>query len=428
MMPDILVIGAGIAGLAAARQLNANFKVTVLEGRDRAGGRIQTDRSLDFPLDLGAGWIHGIQKNPIGKLAKRLQLHLIPTDYEEMRLYDRAGKPYKDKHLDKSWSQFKKVIKQTKKWGKKRDADLSIASGLEWILAKQDLSHRQRQLLDWWIASEIAIETGSELEDLSLWYWDEDEEFGGDDYIIADGYDRLIQHLATGVDIQFQQRVIAIHYNDRRVDVQTERAVFQADAVVVTLPLGVLKAGHCTFDPPLETSKQGAIARLAMGTLNKIVLQFPRVFWDEDCELIGYAPPVEPGWFEFLNLYPSLHRPVLVALVGGNCARTLESQSDRQVAETAMRVLRQSYGTSIPDPNATIVTRWNRDPFSLGAYSQIPVGGTMRDRNLLAKPVANRLFFAGEATSSPYPATVHGAFLSGVREAERIERLERIGG
>lgn len=420
---SILVIGAGIAGLAAARELKSSgFNVIVLEGRDRIGGRIHTDRKLGIPLDLGAQWIHGINKNPIGKLARDFQLRIQPTDYDNTETYGINGKPIAETELNNAESLYEQITQQAKSRAENLDKDISIAEGIRRLFESKKLQPQLEKLVKWYFNSEIVVETGTDLETLSLWEWDEDEAFSGNDYLFPNGYDQIIQNLAKGLEIRLQQQVLEIQSDNQGVSVKTERGNFLADAAVITLPLGVLKADKIKFSPPLPENKRAAINRLDMGVLNKVGLKFPRIFWPENYDMLGYVSPQEKDFSEFLNLRRYHQVPVLVALTGGSFARSLEQLSDEAVAEKAMKLLRRVHGNSIPNPDAVVKTKWASDPFSLGSYSTVLVGGKGSDRTALAAPLGNRLFFAGEATSREYPATVHGAFLSGLREAERIRK------
>jgi monoamine oxidase len=136
--------------------------------------------------------------------------------------------------------------------------------------------------------------------------------------------------------------------------------------------------------------------------------------------MIGYLSDKENAFLEFLNFRRYTSAPVLIGLVAGEFARSLESLSEEEIAERVMEQLWQIHGDDIPEPEAVVKTHWASDPFSLGSYSIMPPGSTSRDRKTLAESVADVLFFAGEATSSDYPATVHGAFLSGIQAAEEI--------
>ncbi|HEY9666370.1 MAG TPA: FAD-dependent oxidoreductase [Coleofasciculaceae cyanobacterium] len=420
-MADILIIGAGIAGLAAARHLvKQGFDVTILEGRDRMGGRIYTDRTMGLPIDLGASWIHGIKKNPIGKLVRDFKIHVVPTDFDNIQIYGTDGKPLSNKKVDRGESLYKNLIHEAKSLSENLDKNISISDAIHYLLNREILETEQENIVKWFLNSEIVLDSGADLDELSLWEWDEDEEFGGKDYLFLDGYDALVQRLAQNIDIRLSHPVSVVEYTQEGVWVESDRNRFKADAVVVTLPLGVLKSEAVTFSPPLPEAKQIAIAHLSMGVLNKVVLQFPQAFWPEDYDMIGYLSSQDDDLLEFLNYRRYTSAPVLVGLVAGRLARHLESLSEGEVAERVMKQLCRVHGKRIPEPEAVVKTHWATDPFSLGSYSLIPPGATSRDREILAAPLQDVLFFAGEATSREYPATVHGAFLSGIQAAKHI--------
>ena len=219
-----------------------------------------------------------------------------------------------------------------------------------------------------------------------------------------------------------QQKVNAIEYGNKGVLVKTDQGNFQADAAIITLPLGVLKSGNITFSPPLPKNKQVAIDRLNMGVLNKVVLKFPRAFWQQNYDVLGYVSGQSKDFSEFLNWGHYTPAPVLIALTGGSFASSLELISETEVGERVMKLLRKLYGNSVPNPESVLRTKWGTDPFAFGSYSTVPVGSKGNYRSILAAPIGQRLFFAGEATSREYPSTVHGAFLSGIREADRITK------
>lgn len=420
---NIIIIGAGIAGLAAARQLKSSgFEVTVLEGKNRIGGRIYTDKSLGLPIDLGAAWIHGINKNPIAKLAQDFKINIQKTNYDNIYLYGSNGKRLNEAEIASSYALFQKVIRQAKEMSEKLDRDISVAEAVKRILSKEKLVPQQQNNLRWQLNSNLVVETGTDLENISMWEWNEDEAFGGDDCLFPGGCDQIIQSLAQGIDVKLQQKVIAIEYGKQAVSVKTEKGNFQGDAAIVTLPLGVLKSGNINFSPALPQNKRAAIERLNMGVLNKVVLKFPKVFWQQNYDMLGYASAKAQDFSEFINWQHYTGAPVLIALTGGSFARSLELVSETEVGDRVMQLLRNLYGNSIPNPEAVLRTKWGADPFAFGSYSTMPVGAKGSDRTFLAEPVAKRLFFAGEATSPEYPATVHGAFLSGIREAQRIAK------
>lgn len=419
----ILVIGAGIAGLAAARELKRRgFEVAILEGRDRIGGRIWTDRSLGgVPVDLGASWIHGHVGNPVTQLAEEFKVRMLTSDYEDYDLYDADGKLVSQSKVDVIWLDFETFLKDMENLGESIESDITMAEALRRVTSGKKFSDEDKRFLNWCLAS-ASVEAGAEMEELSQRYSQEDEEFDGDEKIFPDGYDQIIAGLSQDLEFKLNQKVRRIEQKNDRVVVTTEKDSFEADRVLVTLPLGVLKADTVEFSPPLPEAKRKAIERLGMGVLNKVVLQFEEPFWPEKKDFLSYASN-EAGQFpEFMNVYGYERSPILVALTGGNFARAIEKKSEEEVIREAQDVLRKIYGSKVSKLQAYRITRWASDPFSGGAYSHVPLGATPADYDALAEPVDQRVFFAGEATHRKYPGTVHGAFLSGIREAERIAK------
>ncbi|MBK9745325.1 MAG: FAD-dependent oxidoreductase [Chloroflexi bacterium] len=417
----ILVIGAGIAGLAAARRLQtAGYAVIVLEGRDRIGGRVWTDYTLGLPLDLGAAWIHGIDGNPIYDLARQWGIVTSVTDFDASAVYYGA-----DELTDEDYAEVEAVVEELYDELEALKADLdedkSVGAAVEELLADYgDLSARVLASVRWTIMSEIGLEMGEDLTNLSLWAWDEDEALSGDDVVFPGGYRQIVERLAEGLDIRLGQVVTALYHDGAGVEVETSSGVFVADRVIVTLPLGVLQRGLVAFDPPLPTAKQTAIDRMAMGSLDKVVLRFSAQFWPEELHSFGAADQPEAEATEFWNMAIHTGAPILVALIGGDDARQLERTNEQTVVARMLNHLRGMFGAEIPEPTAYVITRWSSDPFAYGSYSHIPPGADYDDYETLAAPVSDRVLFAGEATHAAYPATVHGAFLSGAREAERI--------
>lgn len=280
----------------------------------------------------------------------------------------------------------------------------------------------QQHVFQWFMA-DIEVDYAADLEELSIQAFNTDDGFGGGDALFPGGYDQIVRGLARGLDIRLNTVVQRAMYGDDGVRVATDSGEFSADYAVVTVPLGVLKAGAIAFAPALPERKQTAIRNMAMGVLNKVALAFPRAFWPTEDDFINYIGARPGEWPEFVNLAHYTGDPVLIALTGGRFARSLEPRTDAEIASDATRVLRTLFKTTVPELTGVIVTRWMRDSFAHGSYSHLPVGATVDDYTALARPVVDRLFFAGEATISDYPATVHGAFLSGTRTAKRIAAL-----
>ena len=406
--PDVLVVGAGISGLAAARRLSDyGARVTVLEARDRIGGRLWSIQGSEGRVfDMGASWIHGQRGNPITALAKQFRLELLPSP-DDVSLFDSGNGVLDPDARDSAGDRLLRRARRSTRSDADSLGSVLARSGVESSLSKNDLA-LFRSYLHSSIEQEYAADTG----ELSALHYDAGEDFPGDDLLLPGGYARLAERLAQGLDIRLGQRVRRVGHAGTRVEVETDRDLFSADSAILTLPLGVLKTGHIAFDPPLPEAKQRAIARLGMGLLNKVWMRFPRAFWGEPGWIERAVAPSE--WAEyFVTPMPD---PTLIAFTCGAHARAVEHRTNEEMVSAALAGLRACYGSSVPDPVETHITRWQSDPYSMGAYSFVAAGSSPSDRERLAAPVG-RLLFAGEACHLNYPATVHGAYLSGLDAA-----------
>lgn len=420
---DVIVIGAGAAGLRAAQKLQQNGRrVLILEARNRIGGRIWTEIHNGQPLDLGASWIHGIQANPITAIADQLGSPLIRTDYNDIQRFNADGEPL-SAELDRRVGELlKRYFKLAHEYAEDQESDISLQAALEAALRTDPLDPQDLRLLNYAVNTTFEHEYAAASSHLSAWYFDQQDAPTGGDVIFRQGYRSTVDFLAQGLDIRLNQVVERIIYNDDGVAVEAAQQVWRARGALIAVPLGVLKAGSITFEPSLPAAKQQALERVGMGLLNKCYLIFPEVFWD-DAALFGYAGERKGEWAEWINLDALLGMPVLLGFNAADYAHLLEAQSDEQIVDAAMQTLRIMYGKSIPAPLQYRITRWAADPYSLGSYSFMAVGASPADYDVLAQPVGKRLFFAGEHTHRNHPATVHGAYLSGERAADEILSL-----
>jgi monoamine oxidase len=419
--PSVLVIGAGLAGLSAARDLqSAGAKVTVLEARDRIGGRIWTSRVWpDLPMDMGASWIHSTKGNPLTKLADQAAAARLATSYDSAIALDAAGQEI---DLSSAYVLADKTIRAARAKAETRDSDQSLKDAIlatpSWVQADDPT----RRLIRHVVNGSVEAEYGGAWDEVSAWYFDEAAEFAGGDKLFPKGFDQITDHLAKGLTIRTGAVVASVVQSAAGVQVTlTDGAIVQADHVIVTVPLGVLKSGGIAFDPPLAPARQAAIQTLGMGLLNKCMLRFDRIAWPADVDWIEWLGPRDGAWSQWLSFAQVTGAPVLLAFHGGDEARRLERLSDAEVTAEAQRALKTMFGSDFPAPMATQITRWSQDPFTHGAYSFNATGTTPETRPALAgADWGGRLIFAGEACEPDYWGTAHGALLSGRRAAAEI--------
>lgn len=427
-----IVIGAGAAGLACARDMvDAGMDVVVLEAQTRIGGRLKTSRQwTGMPVELGASWIHGVTGNPAASAASAAGLELHPTDYDNRAVYE-AGEGLLG---NRALARLERLEDRLERYADNAPGDSlaracrnrprgTVANRLVRLvdLDASGASKRQRGQLA--VNSIVEHEYGADIEQLSRCFWTEGEDLPGGDALVTGGLDRLAQSLAAGLDIRLGERVERVEYRGSGVAVTTGSGTQSADVVVVTVPLGVLQAGRIRFEPGLPSAKMAAIGALGSGLLNKCVLKFDAASWPRNIEIFNRLADARGEWSEFVNLAAYGQGPAIMGFNAGSFARELERASDRATGQLATEALRSMFGSSFPEPVGVQVTRWARDEHALGSYS-FPTDATRADTRIrLLDAVDNRIFFAGEATSTNAPGTVHGALRSG--RAAAIAVVER---
>lgn len=417
-----MVIGAGIAGLAAAADLvRGGAQVTVLEARDRIGGRIHTSPAWpDLPMDLGASWIHGLDGNPVTDLARAAGASWVTTSYDSTRTTI-APQLVALGARDAGTTWAERLFERAMARAGELEADVSVQAALDAVAPPGSLDPVRQTQLDHYVNATYEQEYAGPASALSAWHVDDGEAYGGGDGLFPKGYGQLTAHLARGLDVRLGQVVQAVRWGRPPVRVElADGSVLEADQLVVTVPLGVLKAGGIRFDPPLPAPKRRAIERLGMGLLNKLWLRFDRVFWPAGFDWHEHLTPTKGDWAQWVSLAKVDATPVLVAFTAADHAEAVERLDDRAILAAAMARAREMWGQAIPDPVAWQITRWRADPFARGAYSFNAAGSSGADRDALAAPERGRLFFAGEATSAAYFGTVHGALISGRTAAARV--------
>ncbi|MEM7310598.1 MAG: NAD(P)/FAD-dependent oxidoreductase [Planctomycetota bacterium] len=424
----VIVVGAGVAGLAAARALtDAGHDVVVLEARDRIGGRIDTRTVGGVPVDAGAMFLHGVADNPLANFCDAQGIRYRSTGFGMEPIYDAAtGAPLEDGFLPLVLA-MRDFDERVEELAAELPADASVADAIAAFLDREsELSADERRHASFAL-NQILIELyeSGPPDRMSLRAYVEApyEEFEGGNHVLPGGYAAVVEALAAGLDIRLNAPVERITYSPSGVTVAGSAGELRGSHAIVTVPLGVLKAGRIEFVPPLPAAKRASIDRLDMGDLEKVILRFDTPFWRERGAASTFLYIAEtPGEFlGFSDWSDVAGGTTLVCLYGGRTARdVLDKWDDEEIGRQAVAALRDIFGADIPDPSAVHVTRWRGDPWSLGSYSYLPIGASSADFRELAEPVDGRLLFAGEATEPLVYGTVHGALVSGLREARRI--------
>lgn len=422
---EILVIGAGMAGIVAAKALQTiGHKVRILEARKRVGGRTWTTDIGGAWLDVGGSWIHGDHRNPMAKYAQRNGLQYAQSEVEPDFLVH-EGQRISDQEFWDAWMLAEDFINQMGDLGDRLGFDISAQQALDEFFQETKATAATKEQARF-LMELLAGDTGAKLEDLSFFgLLDEFAGgFDGGDHLIEGGYDSLISLITKDLTIELDSPVKKIQYTADSVKVITNQKTIEASHVIVTVPLGVLKAGAIAFEPALPKAKQTAITNLGFGSYEKVILVYKERFWQAEFTnsfaiIEGLGEKLAfPMFADFTE--PS-GQPTLVCLYSGAFAKKI--QGDRQTEDIitdCLAVLKKTLGTNIPEPITTYATNWTGDRYSMGSYSYLAIGSTTDDVRALAEPVQKRILFAGEATSLKHHATVHGAFMTGLREAQRI--------
>ena len=411
--PRVLVIGAGAAGLAAARSLKSNgCEVLVLEARDRIGGRVWTDRRFGAAVELGAGEIHGQEGNPLTALALQWGLSTTPTRRDLFQFFDRQGDAVAGLRVIESLGAFTALLEASRRYVGTQANDLSLHQAFKAVRPEFEA----QELLGFWLGLHQFY---GPLQSLSAKHWAISKIYPGVDLMLPNGYDEIFSRLASGIDVVINTAVDSVDATSAEIKVQTQKAVYLADRVVITVPHGVLRQNKVVFAPALPDWKQQAIRAIGTGQADKIVLQFDKAFWDARQQFLGFR---RAGWGQaemFLNLKRTTDKSILVGMVLGDARKEILNGEGR-LSDDLMLRLRRIYGANIPEPSNLYLTDWSADPHSLGPFAIPLVGSTPKHYAALAEPIGGKLFFAGEHTNFEYRASVHGAYLSGLRAAKQV--------
>jgi monoamine oxidase len=443
---DVIVVGAGAAGITAALKLHdAGLWVTIVEARDRIGGRILTLRDSKFnsPVELGAEFIHG-RPPQLWQLINEGKIPVHEVDGDNWCSEDGQLKP----------CDFFSDVNQILEKMDDKKTDRSFLEFLETYASKSGNSRREQRAREW----ATSYVTGFNAADPAIvgvhWLVKEqraEEKIDGDRAFRQDrGYAALIEifqkQLAdAGITVQKNTIVQNIEWQPGRVDITARcpngETKLSAPRAVITVPLGVLKArpdenGAIQFTPELTREKRAAIDGVMMGEVIRVTLRFRRRFWEDLPRLRGKGSRTMDGmsflfshddWFPTWWTTMPAKLPFLVGWAPFHCARRLSGKNEAFIVEQSIHTLHRLLGVSVQELEGQLehayLHDWQSDPFSRGAYSYGKVG-EMHALEALTQPVENTLFFAGEATDvGGNNGTVHGAMASGERVASQIKAL-----
>ena len=420
---DVIVIGGGLAGLSATRELTASGKtVLLLEARDRLGGRVFTRRvaGIRHPIELGPEWID--QSSSISKLLRQVGARTVEARGSR---YLRVGHALEN--LDDLTRVSENLIDRTRALSA---GDMPLATALQLCCGDDRYAESREQLLAYVEGfhaaepSRVSVEWLAKVED--------NQPAEASAHHSENGVDRVLEALMPssddGVVLQLNTVVREIHWSKSGVTVITERDGvrhdYRASRALSTLPLGVIHAGRVRFEPGLGERKPG-LRQMEMGQVMKIVLHMRRPFWQD-------LPGLEDMLFlhAFHQPFPTwwTARPLEAPIITGWAAGPQRERLGNRQGDNLVAMAVQSLAGAL-DVAETDVARhlegwychdWGRDPFAEGAYSWVLAGGIDAWRNL-AEPLEGSLYFAGEATAGEgYNATMEGAVQSGLRAAREI--------
>jgi len=404
---DVVVIGAGAAGIAAARALTGRHSVVVLEARERIGGRAWTYRYGSIGLDLGATWLHSADENEWGTLAPSLGFAVDPLPPPWDRPAHRANFSADERaEYHAAWDRFYARIDEAAAEGSTRPMADFFEPGGRWNgLLGAMVTYINGVEADQLVVAEYARYRDTEVNRR-----------------IPQGYGALIEAYARPLDIRLGCPATLIDHSGERVRVTTLHGTLAARAVIVAVPPGVMANQTLRFSPALPDKLEAAHA-LPLGVADKMCLGIDGA--DDlpaETRLYGATDRVETGSY---TLRP-FGRPVIDGYFGGAFARELESQGNGAFAAFAIEQICAALGNDVRKRLRPIAeSAWARDPWSLGAYSY-GSQGAQAARAKLATSVGDKLFFAGEHCSDVDFSTAHGAYRTGVKAAEdAIKALER---
>lgn len=414
---DVAIVGAGSAGLAAAKTARGlGLDVVVLEASHRIGGRGYTEElAPGVPFDLGCHWMHSASLNPYVAIAEKYGFHYRKGSYPRSLFIDgRKATAAEGAELEEFIDRNHDVVIAAAKEGR----DISMADATE-------RDNRWTEVFDYWTTIGNAVDS-DQVSVMDMFHYNDTDE----NWPLKEGFGALIARFGADVPVTLNCAVQRIEWGGAEAVLHSKKGPIRARRVIVTVSTGILGAGDIRFDPALPNWKLAAIEGLPLGTHNRIGLMldrdpfgpdFPKgtLLLEEGSEPMGFGiRPFGQDW--------------VVGYTGGRFALWLERAGQAAAVDLAKEKLAKAFGNDIKKyVTRSIVTAWAGDPWVKGSYSAA-LPGQGHQRPEIARPIEDRLFFAGEATSTEFHATAHGAYITGIDTARKVakslgRKLEAVG-
>ncbi|XP_056903292.1 peroxisomal N(1)-acetyl-spermine/spermidine oxidase-like [Takifugu flavidus] len=477
---QILIIGCGISGVTAAKTLtDAGFnKVRILEATNRSGGRLLTGTLGTDIIDLGAAFIHGpSEENPVFRVARHYGLLSAEALTEENQSADVSERPpmvsnwfscsgqrLSAKDMRPALIMYSQIMDDTSMCSSEEPQWTSVGHFMRSEAKRRaaeawkDKDEATRNLLFSALSALFKVEccsnASNSMDDIDLAGFCTYENLKGLDCTIQGGFELVIKNLVSELPpgiVTYNRPVRCVHWNNTEssgsgVTVECEDGErIAADHVILTVPLGYLQKHHSTlFHPPLPPPKFNSIQNLGFGTCNKVFVEFDVPWWGPNCEIIylvwkdeeditDHVTDVKQRWIRKMSSFTvqeksESHAHILCGWIAGREAEYMESLPEEEFKQSVTELIQRFTGNPAIVPKRILRTRWFSDPWTCGSYSYPAVGSSAQDMKSLIEPLPMeesksqplQVLFAGEATHTYFYSTVHGALLSGQREANRL--------
>jgi monoamine oxidase len=438
---DVLIIGAGVGGLTAAANLSPlGLSITILEARNRVGGRIDSQNHHQTIMELGTLCLFGKgtpnNPNPLLGLFKRYGIETEALDPFNSDFFTTTGEKTSFAEwyasLKEPIARANDLIQSAKPLESNKATKSSLASVLHLnsetqAKSSKDNENRAKQLL----ITTIQRNTGADPKDVSLLEVMHDGTFAGADELILNGAHKFIDGLlkdceaGQNFNLILKSNVKEIHYSSKNAQfkVKTETGEeYQAKVVLCAVPLGVLKKQHIQFFPALSKAKQKALRHLSLGEKNHVFMEFDKAFWSESVHYLFPNDPAMNQWPEYINLMPfniSQGRPILLANMFGPAAK-FSKKNKNEIIETVLAPLRRVYKNAVSYPKAFSISHWDADRFTASAIPYCGLLCSQDDLFALQEPETNGLYFAGDYTYRGQRQSINAAYESGLKAAMEI--------